>query len=122
MLRRFLHAAVCAGVSIGALVWPATGHAQTAAPSQLTPQSLRPAAPPNEQTVVVPGPSAIATPGGDSHLTVLVGDVELEGGFPELFAANEALVAKLRNHPLSVAQIYAAASELERAYTEAGYV
>jgi hemolysin activation/secretion protein len=72
--------------------------------------------------VVVPGPSSIATPGGDSHLTVLVGDVELVGGFPELFAANEALVAKLRNHPLSVAQIYAAASELERVYTDAGYV
>jgi len=122
MLRRFLHAAVCAGVSIGALVWPGAGHAQTAAPSQLTPQSLRPAGPPSEQTVVLPGPSAIATPGGDSHLTVLVGDVELDGAFPELAAANEALVTRLRNHALSVAQIYAAASELERVYTDAGYV
>jgi hemolysin activation/secretion protein len=130
MLRCFLHAALCVGVGIVTLVGSATGHAQMAVPnqvpsqvpSQLTPPSLRPAAPPNQPTVVLPAPSPISAPSGDSSLTVFVGDVELEGAFPELLPANEAVVSRLRNRALSVQQIYAAAAELERIYTEAGFV
>jgi hemolysin activation/secretion protein len=122
MLRCCVHAAVCAGVGIATLVVPATGRAQTAAPSQLTPPSLRPAAPSNAPTVVLPGPSAIAAPSGNPNLTVFVGDVELEGGFPELLAATEPVLGNLRNRTVSVAQIYAAAAELEQIYAEAGYV
>src|SRR5689334_14201031 len=101
MLRRFLHAALCVGVGIVTLVGPATGHAQTAVPSQVTPPSLRPTAPPNAPTIVLPGPSAISVPSGDSTLTVLVGDVELEGAFAELATASEAVISRLRNRPLS---------------------
>jgi hemolysin activation/secretion protein len=70
----------------------------------------------------LPAPSPISAPSGDSSLTVFVGDVELEGAFPELLSANEAVVSRLRNRALSVQQIYAAAAELERIYTEAGFV
>ena len=126
MLRCFLHAALCVGVGIATLVGPTTGHAQTAVPgqvpSQLTPPSLRPMAPSNAPTVVLPDHSAIPVPSGDSTLSVLVGDVELEGAFAELASASEAVIDRLRNRPLSVQQIYAAAAELERIYTEAGFV
>ena len=85
MLRCFLHAALCVGVSIAMLVGPATGHAQTAVPgqvpSQLTPPSLRPTAAPNVPTLVLPGHSAIAVPSGDSTLTLEVarGYTDLSG-------------------------------------------
>jgi hemolysin activation/secretion protein len=73
-------------------------------------------------TLVLPGPEPISAPSGDSTLTVLVGDVELEGAFPELALVSEALISRLRNRSLSVQQIYAAAAVLERIYTEAGFV
>ena len=126
MLRCFLHAALCVGVGIATLLGPATGHAQTAVPgqvpSQLTPPSLRPTTPSNVPTIVLPGHSAVSVPSGDSTLSVLVGDVALDGAFPELAPAAEVVISRLRNRPLSVQQIYAAAAELERIYTDAGFV
>ena len=122
MLLRCVHAAVCAGVGVATIAVSATGHAQIAAPSQLTPQSLRPAAPPNAPRVVLPGSSDITAPNGNSDLTVLVADVQLEGQFPELFALTEPVIGSLRNRTVSVAQIYSAAAELERIYAAAGYV
>ena len=122
MLLRCVHAAVCAGVGVATIAVSATGHAQIAAPSQVTPQSLRPAAPSNAPTVVLPGSSDITAPNGNSDLTVLVGDAQLEGQFPELLAATEPVIGSLRNRTVSVAQIYAAAAELEQIYAAAGYV
>ena len=108
------------------LVGSAAARAQTTAPgqtapSQVTPQTLRPRAAPDDQTVVLPGPSATAPAAGNSTLTVEVGDVQLQDAFPELAAASEAVIGKIRYRRLSVAQIYAAASELERIYGDAGY-
>jgi hemolysin activation/secretion protein len=126
MLPRYLHAAIHAGASIGMLVCSAAALGQTAAsgqtaPSQVTPQTLRPNAGPNEQAIVLPGPSVTAPVTGNSSLTVEVGDVQLQDEFPELAAASKALIGKIRGRRVSVAQIYAAASELERIYGEAGY-
>ncbi len=109
-----------------ALLGPATSYAQTPAPlrlpSQVTPPSLRPTAPPGTPSIRLPGPAAIPTPAGDDSLTVFVGDAELEGAFPELLPATQAAIAGLRNRSLSVQQIYAAAAALERIYAEAGFV
>jgi hemolysin activation/secretion protein len=120
MLRRYLRAGICVGASLGILVGSAA-HAQSTAPSQFTPQNLRPETMPGSQAIVLPGPSAIAPAAGDSGLAVTVGDVQLEGAFPELASASAALTGKLRGRRVSVAQIYSAASELERIYAEAGY-
>lgn len=126
MLSGYLHAVICAGLSLGMLVGSAAALAQTTAPgqpvpSQVTPQTLRPESVPNDQVIVLPGPSATAPAAANSGLTVAVGDVRLQDAFPELAAASDAVIANIRYRRVSVAQIYAAASELERIYGEAGY-
>jgi hemolysin activation/secretion protein len=125
MRSRCLHAAIWAGTSVGMLVGSAAGLAQTApnqpAPSQVTPQTLRPRAVPDDQAIVMPKPSATTPAGGNSSLTVEIGDAQTQGAFPELAAASEAVIAKIGHRRLSVVQIYAAASELEKIYGEAGY-
>ena len=126
MLSRCLHAAIWAGTSVGMLVGSVAAVAQTTAPgqtapSQVTPQTLRPRAAPDDQAIVLPGPSATVPAGANSSLTVEVGDVQVQGAFPELAAASDAVIGKIRDRRLSVTQIYAAASELERIYGEAGY-
>src|SRR3954462_12858921 len=126
MLSRCLHAAIWAGTSFGMLVGSAAALAQTTtpgqtAPSQVTPQTLRPRAIPDDQAIVLPGPSATAPAAGNSSLTVEVGEVQMQGAFPELAAASETVIGKVRYRRLSVAQIYAAASQLERIYGDAGY-
>jgi hemolysin activation/secretion protein len=108
------------------LVGSAAALAQTIAPgqtvpSQVTPQTLRPKAVPDDQAIVLPGSSANVPAAGNSSLTVEVGDVQIQDAFPELAAASDAVLAKVRYRKLSVAQIYAAASELERIYGDAGY-
>jgi hemolysin activation/secretion protein len=108
------------------LVGSAAALAQTTAPpqtvpSQVTPQTLRPEAVPDERSIVLPGPSPLAPAAGDSSLTVEVDDVRLEGGFPELAPASAAVTGKFPGRRVSVAQIYSAAAELERIYGEAGY-
>ncbi|WP_284275850.1 ShlB/FhaC/HecB family hemolysin secretion/activation protein [Bradyrhizobium iriomotense] len=47
--------------------------------------------------------------------------MRLEGAFVERASADDVLIASLRGRRVSVAQIYATASTLERAYAEAGY-
>lgn len=90
-------------------------------PSQVTPQTLRPRAVPDDHAIILPGSSATAPAGATSSLTVEVGDVQIQDAFPDQAAASEAVIAKLRHRRLSVAQIYAAASELEGIYRDAGY-
>ena len=124
MRRCCLQATICVGASIGLFVEAIAARAQTMtpspiAPSQLTPQTLRPEAAPNG--VALPGPSTLSPPAGGGGLTVTVGDVRLDDAFPELAAASETVIGRLRGQRLSVAQIYSAASDLERIYGEAGY-
>jgi hemolysin activation/secretion protein len=126
MLPRCLHAATWVGTSLGMLLGPVAALAQTTAPgqavpSQVTPQSLRPRSGPDDQAIVLPGGSTTIPAAGDSSLTVQVGDVQIQDAFPDQAAASEAVIAKVRYRRLSVAQIYAAASELERIYSDAGY-
>src|SRR5438270_4729608 len=56
MLRRCLRIAICTGVGVGSPVG-LTARAQVTAPSQLTPQDLRPPALTGEQAAILPGAS-----------------------------------------------------------------
>src|SRR5438552_2492781 len=118
MLPRCLHAVISAGTSLGMLVGSAAV-AQTIAPgqtvpSQVTPQTLRPKTVPDVPAIVLPGSSATGPAAGNSSLTVEVGAVQVQDAFPELAGASEAVLEKVRYRRLSVAQIYAAAAELEK--------
>lgn len=121
MLRRLIRTVICAGLGIGSFDPPTKARAQTVAPSQVTPQSLRPAEGPADQAIVLPRGAVPAPPAGDLNLTVLLVDVRIEGAFAGLAATGEQLVAGLRGRRVSIAEIYSAAAAVERAYADAGY-
>jgi hemolysin activation/secretion protein len=89
--------------------------------SHVTPTSLRPA---TEiiRTLDLPARGPTQVPKEISELSVLAGEAELEGGFPELADANGRFVDSLSNRSVNVAQIYAAADALEQAYWNAGFI
>jgi hemolysin activation/secretion protein len=97
---------------------------QTPGASQITPPTFRP---PLEKapTVgpVVPTPPPVEAPPGAEKLFVQLGGLMVDGGFPELAAETRALEARLvSGRPVSGADLFAAASELEAAYARAGFV
>jgi hemolysin activation/secretion protein len=110
-----------AALGISVVAAPAICQAQIAAPSQLTPQNLRPDFGSHNQGIVLPGPSAVAAPPGAENLSVLIDDIEVDGAFAELSPATAAWVRGIKGRRISVVQIYAAAVALERIHTEAGY-
>jgi hemolysin activation/secretion protein len=92
------------------------------APSQVTPQTLRPA-PTNEPSgPAVSGPEALQAPAGANRVNVVVRRLAIEGGFPELERETRALAQPIEGHPVTVARIYEFANALEQAYARAGYV
>jgi hemolysin activation/secretion protein len=95
---------------------------QTVAPSQVTPETLRPAAPgaPGGPQVSVGEP--LQTPAGAERLSYIVGHVVLDGAFPELKSETRTLIHAIESHRVTVVQIYKFASALEEAYARAGYV
>jgi hemolysin activation/secretion protein len=105
------------GASLALL--PALAQAQTA--SQITPPSFRP----NLERpggFAVTGGTGLATPPGAEKLFVKLSGVLIKGGLPELAAATAELERRLVGRPVSGAEIFAAARDLEAAYARAGYV
>jgi hemolysin activation/secretion protein len=96
-------------------------YAQITSPSQVTPQSLRPA-PPLGQGLTLIGQSPQTAPKGAEGLDVLIGNVVVDGGFAECAAQTEAVIAGAIGKRLTVAQIYALARTIEQLHAAAGYV
>jgi hemolysin activation/secretion protein len=109
------------GGSIITVLLASYATAQTVAPSQVTPQTLRPA-PSGLGGVGIPAAAALTTPVGAEKLFVTLRQVVIEGGFDELAAANRAFVGSIKGQRVSIAAIYEAARALEAAYAGAGYV
>ena len=104
---------------ITALAFACPLGAQTVAPSQVTPETLRPVAPLEEVRPILPSPEHQAVSG--ARLSVRMARVRIEGAFAGMADANAALKAAIENKRLTVAQIFAAARRLEEAYAEDGY-
>ncbi len=122
MRSYFRHASGSAAIAgICLLLATSDSDAQTASPSQVTPQSLRPAATP-DQGVTLLGRSPPAAPEGAETLEVLIGDVAVEGGFAECAEQIDAVIAGIKGKRLTVAQIYAVAGAIEQIHAQAGYV
>jgi hemolysin activation/secretion protein len=100
---------------------PPVALSQTA-PSQVTPQTSRPAAPIAPDDLPPSGRVQLQAPAGSERLSFVVGRVAIEGPFPELDTETRALVRTVERHRVSVSQIYGLANELEQAYARAGYV
>lgn len=92
------------------------------APSQVTPETLRPSTPGARSGIALPATPELRAPSGAERLNVRVGRVTVEGGFPELATATQALLPQVEGRRVSVAAVYAFANALEQAYAAAGYV
>ena len=92
------------------------------APSQVTPQNLRP--PPTNAPggLTVSGAEGLQAPAGAERLNVVVRRFAIEGGFSELEDETRALAQPLEGRRITVAQIYEFANALEQTYARAGYV
>lgn len=98
--------------------------AQVAAPSAVAvaPESLVPAQRDKGFTVDIPEAAALSAPAGAEAMAVTLGDVTVEGGFPEVAAQTDVVVAQLKGNRISLAHIYWAASEIEAIHARAGYI
>jgi hemolysin activation/secretion protein len=96
--------------------------AQSAAPITVTPPDLRPQQHDNGFRAELPEAGALLAPEGAEQLSVTLGDVAVEGGFPELAGETSGIVAELKGQRISLQQIYTAASAIEAAHARAGYV
>ena len=92
------------------------------APSQVTPQTLRPPAPPVPSDLPVPARVPLQAPPNSQNLRFIVGRVAIKGGFPEFDIETSALIHTIEGHRVTVAQIYEFANTLEQIYARAGYV
>lgn len=107
---------------VPALILHPTHALSQVAPSQVTPQTLRPAAPNAPDDVPPPDRVPLQAPAGSDRLSFVAGRVVIKGGFPEFELETRALVAAIEKHRVSVGQIYEFANSLEQAYARAGYV
>jgi hemolysin activation/secretion protein len=112
-----------AGIAVAALAasLPPLADAQQVAPSRVTPPSLAPAPAP-APTIELPSGAPEAPPPAVANLSVQVEQIEVTGTFAELQGRTTALLGPLRGARMTVAQIYAAANSLERAYAAAGFI
>ena len=110
-------------VSVAALVAYPLGALSQVAPSQVTPQTLRPTIPSAPGSLPQPGSGGqLQVPPGAKGLSFIVGHVTIQGAFPELKNEMRPLVQAIEGHRVTVAQIYEFANTVEQAYARAGFV
>ena len=114
--------ALSAGAALSAVLVAEVAHGQAVSPVTVTPQSLAPEHRDSGMRVEIPETGALHPPAGAERLSVALGDVRVEGGFAEVAAQTEAVAQSLRGKQVTLAQIYAAASEIEAIHARAGYV
>ncbi len=101
----------------------AAGMAQAQTAGQL-PQPSQAPAPTQKLTgsLVFSGAPGLSAPPGADKLSVAIRSVSVEGALPAMKQATARLVARLTGRRVAVSEIFAAASDLEKAYANAGYV
>jgi hemolysin activation/secretion protein len=102
---------------------PVAALAQQPTPTapQVTPRDLRPeTAPQPAAELPQPAVRSVPPPNADK-LFVRLGEVRVQGGYPEFAAETEALLAGRRGQRISVAQLYELGDMIEMLYREAGY-
>ncbi|NEK24104.1 ShlB/FhaC/HecB family hemolysin secretion/activation protein [Sulfitobacter sp. JBTF-M27] len=72
--------------------------------------------------VVFSGERGTKAPEGSEKLLINLSGVTINGGLPEMAAANATVRARLSGKTISVAEIFNATADLENAYAQAGFV
>lgn len=104
------------------LVAPCAQAQQTVSPVTVTPSTLAPEHRDTGFQVDIPEAGALRPPAGAQGMVVALGAVHVDGSFPEVADPVEAVVDHLRNRRVTLAEIYAAASQIEEIHARAGYV
>jgi hemolysin activation/secretion protein len=107
---------------VGLVARPLAAHSQVVTPSQVTPETLRPAAPSAPGPPQISGREPIQAPAGAEKLSFIVGHVTITGAFPELLSETRAFIGAVQGRRVTVARIYELANAMEEAYARAGYV
>jgi hemolysin activation/secretion protein len=98
-----------------------TALSQAIVPSQVTPQTLRPAAPQPPATISVPPAPKLSAPTGAETLDVLIDAVRIDGAFADLAGPTQRLIAGVVGRRITLGQIYQFATAVEQAYAQAGF-
>ena len=118
--RVFGRVAMMLALALALLASAATGALAQSA-SQITPHTFEPAPQPRGGEVVIPEATGPEAPKGSEQLFVLVGNVAIENGFPDLRQQEQVIAAEIIGKRVSVAELFAVARKLEQAYITAGY-
>jgi hemolysin activation/secretion protein len=120
-MRRAARRVTAALAMIGIGVFGAPAYAQVAAPSQFTPQSLRPSLGPRNTSIALQEQPSLASPPGAEGLSVQIGSVSVDGGFTELTPQIDTIIRQMAGKRLTVDQIYGFARAIEQLHVDAGY-
>jgi hemolysin activation/secretion protein len=104
------------------VAYPLAAHSQVVTPSQVTPKTLRPAAPSASGPPQIPGREPLQAPAGAEKLSFIVGHVTITGAFPEFDGETRAFIKAVQGRRVTVARIYELANAMEEDYARAGYV
>lgn len=99
-----------------ALLWSGllAGASQAQSPAQSQAQS------PTQTSAQTPTKAPAESPAAAEQVMLTIGRFAIEGAEPALARKTEQLLGPLRNHPVSVAEVRAAAQRLQRAYVDHG--
>ena len=115
--RSILLAALFAGTTCSSIAL-----AQAVAPSQVTPHDLVPSRPPApEPPLRQPEPAPVAPPEAAGY-AVDAGEAVIDDAFPEMADANRTFIAGVGHRHVTLADLYAAADQLEQAYARRGFI
>lgn len=101
---------------------PFSGSAISQGAANLVPSTFEPASQRSGGAVRVARDPGAAIPAGADQLSVTLGNVQIDGGLPQMAGANTAFTQGLSGKRVKVSEIFQATSDLETAYASAGYV
>lgn len=90
--------------------------------SELVAPTFAPELRPLDGALVFTGEPGLGAPPGAEALSIRIGAVDIEGGFPEMAAAEQATIARLTEDRIPASEIFEAAQALEAEYARAGFV
>ncbi|MCI9868907.1 ShlB/FhaC/HecB family hemolysin secretion/activation protein [Rhizobium skierniewicense] len=96
--------------------------AQSTDPSNVTPKSFAPVQRHQGGGMTLGATEPGNVPDGAEKYTVLIASSSVEGGLPQLKSRTDAVLARINGKTVSVETLYAAATEIEAAYAQAGFV
>jgi hemolysin activation/secretion protein len=96
--------------------------AQSLEPSRVTPSTFAPAPVGSGGAITFGAVEPGQVPAGADRLSVLVGDIVVEGGAADLQGDIAAATGKVRGQRVSARALYGVAAEIEAAYARAGFI